>query len=120
MKEYTVALNAEYTVSTDADVFESEDIAVTEIESALNGYADEIDVFIVNTVKKLFVGHIVKASVNMVVNVEATSYESAYDKAVDKIEAVPYKEYINEIAIGTYDVALAEEKAFLQRAPKAI
>ena len=113
MKEYTVALNAEFVVTTDADALECEDIAAERIEAALKDKADEVEVCTIKTYTRLFGGYNVKMAANMIVDVEADDYEVAYDRAVDVIENVPYKDGVELVAIGTYDAALREDKPFL-------
>ena len=120
MRDYTVAVNAEYAVSTNADALECEDIAADAVENELKNKVDEIDIYIVKSYKKLFCGYIVKLSVNMVVNVEANSYEAAYDKAVDVVNDINYKECVELVAIGTYDAALKEDKPFLMKPKFAV
>ena len=113
MKEYTVALNAEYTVTTDADALECEDIAAERIEAALKDKADEVEVCTIKTYQRLFGGYSVKMAANMVVDVEADDYEVAYNRAVDVVENIPYKDGVELVAVGTYDAALREDKPFL-------
>ena len=113
MKEYTVALNAEFTVMTDADALECEDIAAEMIEAALKDKAGEVEVCTVKIYKRLFGGYNVKMAANMIVDVEADDYEVAYNRAVDVVENIPYKDDVKLVAIGTYDAALREDKPFL-------
>ena len=115
MRNYTVAVMAEYNVSTDKDIFDAEDAAVEEIKNAVNGKADEVEAEVVNTIKRLFVGYLVKVAVNMVVNVSAENYLTAYHKSVKQIESLPYADYITVIAVENYDVTLAEEKILLEK-----
>lgn len=115
MRNYTIALNAEYTVVTDKDIFDADDAAIEEIKNAVNGKADEVEAEVVNTIKRLFVGYLVKVAANMIVNVSAESYLTAYHKAVEQIESISYGDYIEVANVGTYDVTLAEEKILLEK-----
>ena len=115
MRNYTVAVMAEYNVSTDKDIFEAEDAALEAIKGVLKEAADEVEAEAVNVYKKLFIGYVVKVAANMVVNVNAENYLTAYHKAVAKIESLPYAEYITVIAVENYDVTLAEEKILLEK-----
>ena len=120
MRDYTVALNAEYVVATNADALECEDIACNAIIAALKGKAEEVETYVVSTYKRLFVGHTVKVSVNMVVDVEANSYEMAYDRATDVIEDMKYDNNITLVGCGTFDAALTEDRAYLVKPKFAI
>lgn len=113
MKDYTVAVNAEYVVATNVDALECEDIADEAVRAALKDKADEVETYVVSFYKRLFVGHTVKLSVNMVVDVEAENYELAYNRAVDVVENIPYANNITLVAVGTYDAALREDKPFM-------
>lgn len=113
MKEYTVALNAEFVVTTDADALDCEDIAAERIEAALKEKADEVEVCTIKTYQRLFGGYNVKMAANMIVDVEADDYEVAYNRAVDVIEDIPYKDGVELVAIGTYDAALRDDKPFM-------
>lgn len=113
MKDYTVALNAEFVVTTDADALDCEDIAAERIEAALKDKADEVEVCTIKTYQRLFGGYNVKMAANMVVDVEADDYEEAYDRAIDAINGIQYKDGVELVAIGTYDAALKEDKPFL-------
>ena len=115
MRNYTVAVMAEYNVSTDKDIFDAEDAAVETIKDALKGTADEVEAEVVNIYKRLFVGCLVKVAANMVVNVSAENYLTAYHKAVEQIESLPYADYVTVIAVENYDVTLAEEKILLEK-----
>lgn len=115
MRNYTVAVNAEYTVATNADALECEDIAEEAIQAALKDQASEVEVCTIKTYKRLFGGYNVKMSANMVVDVEADDYEEAYNRAIDVINDIPYKDNVEIMAIGTYDAALPEDRAFLQK-----
>jgi hypothetical protein len=106
---------AEYNVSTEKDIFEAEDAALEAIKGVLKEAADEVEAEAVNVYKKLFFGYVVKVAANMVVDVSAENYLTAYHKAVEQIESLPYGNNITIINVSTYDVTLAEEKILLEK-----
>lgn len=119
MRNYTVAIMAEYNVTvsnvtTDKDIFEAEDAAIETIKSALTGNVEEVEADVVNTYKLLF-SYLVKVAANMVLNVSAESYLTAYHTAVEKIESLPYGNSVSVVTVGTYDVTFAEERVLLEK-----
>lgn len=119
-RDYTVAMTATYSVVVCAeDIFGAECLAMDMLDEEIKKWEiEEPDYFIVEEHRLPFCDdeYSIKIKANIVVPVESTSYEEAWWDAVQYIEdTVKMPEHIELIGTEQIDMALAEEKAYLQR-----
>lgn len=116
---YTVALSAEYTAMVCAEtMWEAEDCAYDPIEATLKqNDVEDIDIHIIEEHRSYWVGdeYELKLKVNMVIPVEAESYQDAWDCAVEFVENITMPEGIELESTAQIDMTLAEEKAYLRK-----